>query len=400
MLLLHLERGVVELEEDARLEEPHGVGIDARLRHVDVDRDLAAGRHALDDEPRRRRLLGVGRCRGRFGLLLVRAGDGELRAALGLDHRDALRTRRELLLDHDRAAAARQRVVEGEALVARERTRPRRRIERAVEAQLVALADEAFGLDAERDLEVVGAGGQREPVERRRLRAIRGRHVGRARAAILEAHQLGDAHAAARPGELELRVDRDDLARVGARLADAHRDALLCLARREADPVPRIRDARVARADQIRGRRIVRDTLEDEVPGRVGARAAQPGRSARRQRVEEQLDVPDLRRRVGVHDRPDDARRAGGHVGDVRFVAVVLRASHRGEGEQGDEDPRGEAPHVASGSARTRRSACGHSTSSAPAMNVKPPIQIQLTSGLRWILSVAEPSGSSAVRIT
>jgi hypothetical protein len=66
--------------------------------------------------------------------------------------------------------------------------------------------------------------------------------------------------------------------------------------------------------------------------GAVRARASQARRAARRQRVEQDLDVADARRVVRVRDLAADRAATGGHVGHLRFRRpVVLRGGGRGE---------------------------------------------------------------------
>ena len=161
-------------------------------------------------------------------------------------------------------------------------------------------------------------------------RALRDEH--RARPAILEAVQLGDADAPAGGRHFESRFDDGDAARVLARIADAHRHALLGLAGRERETLAGVGDAGVARADEVRGARVVGDALEGEATGAVRARAPQARCAARRQRVEQHLDVADARRIVRVRDLAADRAVAGGHVGHLRFRRpVVLRRGGRRE---------------------------------------------------------------------
>ena len=300
----------------------------------------------------------------------------ELGSRAGHEHDDALRARRELLLDHERSARGRQRVLEREALILRERTRPARRVERAVEAQLVAVAHEAFGLDAERDLEV----------RRRPSGAVRGRAASRpARRGSRDEHRArrrdSRSGAARRRRCARRRTSLRVALRRRRRRSRPRSDRRRAPSRASRSRRPRTRGARrgrgCRRSARRRGRRC---SGRSRCPRRrsdrrcPSARAASPAcRSPAARRAGSRR-----RRRAtgrpGSRPAPRIAAVAGGHVGHLRSRRpVVLRRGGRRE-QQRRRGTRARAPHAASRASSARRSlrvsGCGQSTTSAPRMKV------------------------------
>ena len=260
----------------------------------------------------------------------------------------------------------------------------------------VAAPHEALGHHAERHLEGAGARGQRGRERGRAPRASR--RPARSRCSPPSFWSASVSIARSPPGSRSRRTwcSRDARPRAGRasarpRAPRSSRPSRPARTRRARPGTPRPRK-RAPTSQPIAGS--FATFSKAKRPARVARRAPQPRHALGGERVERDLGAG--HRRAGLRAQHDalDARGAGRHVGRRRLGQAARGSARRRERERARCAARSHAPLA------RPRSGCGHITSAVPSTKVKPPSQIQFTSGFLRILSVAAPSASIAVRIT
>ena len=352
VLLASLERRRVRIEDDPRLVEA-----------------ATASRHRALEAP-------VGPPFELFLSRLLETGPARGRPVGGRQHHEPLGPRRRRPPQPYGALAGRQRVGVGELLVAG--------VDRPEPAQGLSLPHQALGRDAEGRAELRGAlrqprlhGGPR-PLPRVR------RHPDGAVAVVPKLQGLAHLEIAAEEVEAQAELFQAHRCGVALHVGDPHRDLAQPLAGAEADPRAGVGDVLEAGADQVGDRRVRRDARELEGPLGVAHAAPQPRRPRGGEGVEDDLHAGGALGPRRVPHLAADRGVAGRDVGDAGLGPLRPRR-RRARGRQrqqrhGDGATPGSG-HPA-GSAR-RRSGCGHMMARVPSTKVQPPIQIQLTSGLR-----------------
>jgi hypothetical protein len=321
---------------------------------------------------------------------------GDLRSARGRQHGETVGAHRQL--ERDRRLLAfpareRQRVLEAQVLAPG--------VERPPEADAaVALVDRVLEA-CEGCVEVAGAF--------RELRLEGSPALARALvdddhppARVAQAVDLLDRQAIGDPLELDDHLGHPDAARIARGIAHVDDHVGLGLALFEHHPRAEEGNLAVARAHQVGRLRIVRDSLEDEDALRVGERVCHARLAARRQAVQRYRDARGVLGAVGVDDAPTDAARSFGQRARSGLRERARGAGHRQREPGGALRPAaaGPLPALAAHQASRARVAAGHITAMLPSVKMASPIHSQLTSGFLYSLSVADPSGSIAVRIT
>ena len=193
---------------------------------------------------------------------------------------------------------------------------------------------------------------------------------------------MGVAHAQVRAAAHHAQHDLadGDAGRIRGGVAEHELHVLHELARFERDPRSVGHLAR-ARAHEVDGVRIVGDALERERAAGVAVGLAHARLSVRAECVQHDAHVGCGIGAGRMHDPAPDGRQPGRDVGR-RVTRKGLRGRRGGE-ERRERTGVGER----SGSHPVRRSGVrrgwGHITRIVPSTKIPPPIQIQLTSGLR-----------------
>ena len=137
--------------------------------------------------------------------------------------------------------------------------------------------------------------------------------------------------------------------------------------------------------DEVEHVRGVTHVLEDEAAAGVGRGLAQAGLAHAGTREQQHGNPRGCFGACGVDDAPANGGRTRGHVGQTRGRVGQARGRVEGGlGQGGGSDQRHRQREPAGAMAHSARGAgCGHITAAVPRTKIAPPIQIQLTRGLR-----------------
>ena len=365
VLLAHVEDHVVELEPQARFRQPQLRILRSRIR-------LDSGRSPADGEAQGRvgaqcgaALHGVN-ARGHRSLAV--GGEGFAR---GCDppqrgqQAHALGTLR-------KSESQLFRLLEGQPVA--ELDLLGARVDGAPEAQAAPAAFEGIAAAAERRLDLAGSVRQVELQQRGRLAAQLGRYVHDPLRAVVELVGVMHTQIAAARLEAQRHFPALECIGIGAGFGDRDLQRVLLLIRCEFEAAAEGHTAE-SRPHQVHDVRRVREALEDDPSLGVGLPAPQTGSSGRGERVEDHLRAGHGSRAALVHELDPYERVAGRRLWRPRLCGCHGRQAERKEASR----------ELALRAAHSRRRSvrCGHITAMVPTTKIMPPIQIQLTRGLR-----------------